>query len=189
MVRDKKTNNNSKAMNKPALSKRYWRRKTATHMADLIREAVKPVCRHRGFAGTDIITYWAEIVGQEYAMVTEPEKIRWPRQTGDGLSQPGTLVVRCDGAHALFFEHEAGRICERVNRYFGYPAIDRIQILQRPLSMVPRPKTIINRPLHIDEAAHLEAVLENCPESPLRDKLRKLGAGVLVRNVMTRDKR
>ena len=67
---------------------------------------------------------WPDIVGAAYAGGTAPERIRWPR---DGKA--ATLFVRCDPALALQFAHETDRVRERLNGYFGYPAVGAIRIV------------------------------------------------------------
>ena len=42
-----------------------------------------------------------------------------------------TLFVRCDPALALQLSYEADRMRERLNGYFGYPAVGAIRIVQR----------------------------------------------------------
>ena len=59
---------------------------------------------------------------------TAPERIRWPR---DGKA--ATLVVRCDPSLALQFPHETDRVRERLNAYFGYPAVGAVKIVQQPV--------------------------------------------------------
>ena len=57
---------------------------------------------------------------------TAPERIRWPR---DGKA--ATLVVRCDPSLSLQFAHETDRVRERLNAYFGYPAVGAVRIVQQ----------------------------------------------------------
>ena len=48
--------------------------------------------------------------------------------------QPGTLVLRVEGPAAIEIQHLTGVILERVNRFFGWQAVDRLAIRQAPLS-------------------------------------------------------
>ena len=47
--------------------------------------------------------------------------------------EPATLVLRVEGPVALEIQHLSGVIIEKVNRYFGWRAVGRIQIRQAPL--------------------------------------------------------
>ena len=47
--------------------------------------------------------------------------------------EPATLVLRVEGPVALEIQHLSGVIIEKVNRFFGWRAVGRIQIRQAPL--------------------------------------------------------
>lgn len=82
--------------------------------------------RRFGFVQSSVVSRWAEIVGPRYAGVSTPESIRFPHgKRGDGVL---TLVV--DGSHAPMMQHVEPAIVERVNRFFGYPAVARLAIRQ-----------------------------------------------------------
>jgi hypothetical protein len=95
-----------------------------------------------GFAAAALITDWALIVGQDMAVYTAPERLKWPRGAGAvedmdeaDVGRPGaTLIVRVDPARALDVQYRAQQLIERINRHFGYRAIGELRILQAPLS-------------------------------------------------------
>ncbi|MCT4654713.1 MAG: DciA family protein [Cohaesibacter sp.] len=151
-------------------------------LGDLIGKSLTPLCRKQGFASADIVQFWAEIVGPSYAHCTEPDRIRWPRRgEGEGFN-PGTLIVHCEGAFALVFQQEQEKIIQRVNAYFGYPAIDRLQILQRPV----RPRRAIQppplRPMTKAEEAKLDHQLEGVENERMAAALKRLGHAISVKN-------
>jgi len=86
-----------------------------------------------GFVQGAVVSRWPEIVGERYAKASAPESIRFPAGKKDG----GTLTLVVEGAHAPLMQHLAPTIIERVNRFFGYPAVARIQFRQGRL---PRPE-------------------------------------------------
>ena len=58
------------------------------------RGITKPVFERYGFGHGELLTHWPEIVGEALAEHCEPEKIRWPRQSGEKAQQAGgTLFV------------------------------------------------------------------------------------------------
>ena len=79
-----------------------------------------------GFIQGSIVSRWSEIVGERYARVSSPESIRFPM----GKKAGGALTLLVDGAHAPLIQHLTPMIVERVNRFFGYAAIDRIVFRQ-----------------------------------------------------------
>jgi hypothetical protein len=85
--------------------------------------------RRFGFVQSSIVSRWAEIVGERYAKVSCPESIRFPA----GRKAAGVLTLLVDGAHAPLIQHLTPMIVERVNRFFGYGAIDRVVFRQGKL--------------------------------------------------------
>jgi len=82
--------------------------------------------RRFGFVQSSVVSRWAEIVGGRYAKVSSPESIRFPT----GRKSAGVLTLLVDGAHAPLIQHLTPIIVDRVNRFFGYAAIDRIVFRQ-----------------------------------------------------------
>ncbi len=91
--------------------------------------------RRFGFVQGSIVSRWAEIVGERYAKVSSPESIRFPTDRKGG----GVLTLLVEGAHAPLMQHLTPLIVERVNRFFGYAAINRIVFRQgRPPAAAPK---------------------------------------------------
>lgn len=89
-----------------------------------------------GFVQSAVVSRWAEIVGERYAKVSSPESIRFPA----GKKSGGVLTLLVEGAHSPLLQHLTPLIIERVNRFFGYPAVDRVAFRQgRPAKHSPRP--------------------------------------------------
>ena len=82
--------------------------------------------RRFGFIQSSIVSRWGEIVGERYAKVSSPESIRFPA----GRKSGGVLTLVVQGAHAPLMQHLTPLIIERVNRFFGYPAVARVQIFE-----------------------------------------------------------
>ena len=93
---------------------------------ELVADVGGMAFRKFGFIQSSIISRWSEIVGERYAEVSAPESIRFPT----GRKSAGALTLVVDGAHAPLIQHLAPMIIERVNRFFGYPAIDRVVFRQ-----------------------------------------------------------
>jgi hypothetical protein len=149
-------------------------RPAAKPVAELIGSALDPLVRKRGLARAELISWWPDIVGETYAGCTAPERIRWPR---DGKA--ATLVVRCDPALALQFSYETDRVRERLNRYFGYPAVGAVRIVQQRIAR--RPSGGDEPPVEPEVPAALEARLASFDEA-LAQSLRTLGRRLLARS-------
>src|SRR3954468_15230241 len=109
-------------------------RRYARPLAELLASSLSDAFRQQGFASAELVTRWADIVGPEIAAHAEPVKVQWPRAVGNEAPEPGTLVLRVDGPTAIEIQHLAGVILERVNRFFGWQAVDRLAPRQAPPS-------------------------------------------------------
>ena len=156
-------------MNKPG------KKSQARPLADVARQALSAAFPKHGFAATELIARWPEIVGAEIAAHSEPEKIRWPRPAGDAAPLPGVLMLRVEGPTAVEIQHLSGVILERVNRFFGWQAVAELALRQAPLRHRP-----VARPPGPDPAAtaHVAATLTEIADDKLRAALARLGAAI-----------
>ena len=103
---------------------------------ELVGEIGGVAFRRFGFVQSAIVSRWSEIVGERYAKVSSPESIRFPT----GRKSGGALTLLVKGAHGPLLQHLSPMIIERVNRFFGHEAIDRVIFRQgRPLSKPTQP--------------------------------------------------
>jgi hypothetical protein len=150
-------------------------RSPAKPLRDLLGKVVGDTFRRQGFASAELVTRWTEIAGAEIAAHSEPIKIQWPRADEAGAQPSGTLVLRVQGPAAIEIQHLADLICERVNSFLGWRAVERIALRQAPLR---RPS---GRPVPAADpaaAAHLAASLPEVADEDLRRALARLGAAV-----------
>ena len=102
------------------------RSKRARSVSDLLPLAGGAAFRRFGFVQSSIVSRWREIVGPRYAAVSSPESIRFPH----GKKKEDVLTLVVEGAHAPMMQHVAPAIVERVNAFFGYPAVARVAFRQ-----------------------------------------------------------
>ena len=155
-------------MNKPS-------QRGARPLAEFLGACLSDAFRQQGFASAELVTRWTDIVGPEIAAHAEPMKVQWPRAVGNDAPEPGTLVLRVDGPAAIEIQHLAGVILERVNRFFGWQAVDRLALRQAPLSR--RGKKVVKAP-DPEAAARIAATLPDVTDDELRQALARLGAAV-----------
>jgi hypothetical protein len=156
-------------LNKPA-------RSHAKPLSQIAGKAIADAFARQGFASTGLVTHWPEIVGPEIADHAEPMRMVWPRRVHEDDPDPATLVLRVEGPVALEIQHLSGVIIERVNRFFGWRAVGRIQIRQAPLRRPEKKKP--PPPPDPDMVARLAAGLSDIGDDALRDALARLGASV-----------
>ena len=97
---------------------------------DLVGEVGGMAFKRFGFVQSAVVSRWSEIVGERYAKVSSPESIRFPA----GRKSAGVLTLLVEGAHAPLMQHLTPLIIERVNRFFGYEAVDRLVFRQGKLA-------------------------------------------------------
>ena len=98
-------------------------------LADLLHKTLTDAFAKRGFASSELVTRWADIVGAEIAAHSEPEKIQWTRGADGHTPEPGTLVLRVEGPTAIEIQHLSGVVLERVNRFFGWQAVGGLRLV------------------------------------------------------------
>ena len=155
-------------MNKP--SKSYPR-----PLKDLLHKTLGDAFAKQGFASTELVTRWADIVGSEIAAHSQPEKIQWQRQVDGQQPEPGTLVLRVEGPTAVEIQHLSAVVLERVNRFFGWQAVGGLRLRQAPLRRDER------KPHPCPDLAAAARIAEDLPEikdDKLRDALARLGAAI-----------
>jgi len=111
------------------------RRGHARAAGDLVGDIAGVSFKRFGFVQSAVVSRWGEIVGERYANVSTPESVRFPQ----GKKSGGTLTLTVVGAHAPLMQHLTPLIVERVNRFFGYAAIDKIAFRQGRVDTVKRP--------------------------------------------------
>ncbi|GAA3897039.1 DciA family protein [Sphingomonas limnosediminicola] len=127
--------------------------------------------RRFGFVQSSIVSRWSEIVGERYSKVSSPESIKFPA----GKKVGGCLTLLVDGAHAPLIQHLTPMIVDRVNRFFGYAAINRIVFKQgKPPAAPPRPE----RPQLFPVPKELGEGLREIADPELRACLESLGAKI-----------
>ena len=158
----------------------FAKRRRAVPLADLIGDALTPSARKRGFASAAILTHWDSIVDAETALTALPERLIWPRRrAGDEEAGGGaTLVVATNGASAMVLQHTAPLLIDRLNTFFGWRAVERLKIVQRPIPVreAPPPPP---PPLSAEDEAALAERLAALEDSPLKVALERLGRAVL----------
>ena len=164
-------------MSSPAPARR---RSGARPLADFVAPGIADVCGKAGFSAVEVVTHWDEIVGPDLAPRCLPVRLQWPREEGAAA----TLVVRVEGAYAIELQYASGIIVERINSYFGWRCVGRLQLRQGP---VPQRHSRPPAPIEPDKAsvATVRAEIGRFEDEALAASLARLGA--LVRRERGQD--
>lgn len=161
-------------------------RKGALQIAELTNSLVDPILAKRAGINTMLLGIWDEIVGPEFADCSRPDKIIWPQrrdmgagssEQGGGLS-PGQLTIACEGSRALFLSHQQDEVLQRINSFFGFPAINRIKIVQKVVVKHDLKRKKL-RKLSSLQQKKLTEMVDDVEDPKLKEALTKLGKAVL----------
>jgi len=121
-----------------------------------------------------MLTDWPLVVGQALGARCQPVRLT---RGGDGRA--GVLTVHVGSASALELQHSAPQVIERINGFFGYPAVAGLRLIQAPplRPVKPRPPARL-RPLATAELAALEGTVAGVGDPDLRRALVTLGRTV-----------
>lgn len=181
--------------------KQWTNRRGAQPVSDLVSKLLDPVIERRAGMTMDLIASWEEIVGHKHAARSRPEKLQWSRSHGgsggagdDGNEHGGnegfeaaTLVVACDGGYALYLQHDSDSVLSQVNEYFGFSAVSRMKLVQKPIRTTGRSvgqqRTSSEQfnntnSLAEDKRSRLEDLVGKLENDDLKKALEKLGRGV-----------
>jgi hypothetical protein len=151
-------------------------------LADFIDVCLSPSLAAQGFATSDVIMAWPDIVGERLAAFTQPLKIEWkrkgPHADPEARAEPATLVIRVEGAVALEMQHLAPVVIERVNVYYGWRCIGKLVLKQGPVRRIDK-KRPVARTLSKADQERVDAVLAPIEEESLKAALDRLGQAVV----------
>ena len=145
-------------------------------LSELLSATLSDVLKAQGFASTEIISRWHDIVGPEIAGHSEPLKINWPRAPANEKPEPATLVLRVEGPGGA-------RNPAPVRRSFSIGSI--VSSVGRPSAELPFGKLPLRRrepspPPKIDDAAaaQIADALPDVKDDNLRQALGRLGSAI-----------
>ncbi|MBO9714187.1 DciA family protein [Sphingomonas sp.] len=145
-------------------------------VSELLPDVGRAAFRKFGFVQHSVVSRWCEIVGERYARVSSPESIKFPQ----GKRAEGVLSLVVAGAHAPMMQHIAPEIVERVNRFFGYEAVAKVQIRQ---GVVTRPGRPAAKPELAPVPEELGESLRGIADAELREVLEALAKGVAAQGL------
>ena len=145
----------------------------ARSVSEMLPEAGGAAFRRFGFVQSSVVSRWPEIVGERYAGVSSPQSIKFP----PGRKSDGVLTLIVEGAHAPMMQHVAPVIAERVNRFFGYPAVERVAFGQG-IVKVAKAKARIAPPSFKPLPSDLGDSLREIADPELRAVLESLARGL-----------
>ncbi len=141
-----------------------------------IQKIARPLLGQHGFTQVELISHWHDILGEELAYGIKPVALCF--QNNQRFN--GVLKVRtAGGAFALLFEHKKAQVIERINTYFGYPAVKQIKIEQGGMKLNPTLTQTPEWPLDEEDLSDLMSKINDIQDDTLRQKMLDIGMSLL----------
>jgi hypothetical protein len=152
-----------------------WRRGGGLRrLPELLVRVLDPAARRRGLTEVRLLTDWPLVIGPELGARCQPVRL-----SRSAAGHGGVLTVHVGGASALELQHSEPQLLERINDFFGYPAVARLRLIQAPpVRPVKRAAPAPIRPLAADELEGLSATVALVRDPELRAALASLGRAV-----------
>ncbi len=136
----------------------------------VVKSITQDIFQKHGFAAASIILDWPIIVGDAFAQLCTPEKIAFPPQK----KREGRLHVIASSAVAAEIAFYESQILDKINRYFGYPAVIKIVVKHTTLKKKPL-KAHSRKEI---SAEHVASQVQNIQDKQLQQALLDLGVGI-----------
>jgi hypothetical protein len=146
-------------------------------LPDLLGRLLDPAARRRGLAEAKLLTEWPNIVVPTLAARCQPVRLSH-RSDRPG----GVLSLHVAGAAALELQHSEPQVLERINGFFGYPAVTRLQLIQVPFKRAAeRSLTMPSSGLTSAEETDLATAVSTVGDPALQAALATLGRTLKLR--------
>ncbi len=145
-------------------------------VAEAVKHAGDRAFRRYGFSQREIVARWPDIVGPALADCSLPERLTFPRDEKHG----GTLYIRVQGSMALELQHFEPMVIERINGYYGYPAVERLSFRHGPVPLRVQKRRRPPPVLTDSQKKQLEDQLSGVTNPELYQALYRLGSEVVA---------
>jgi hypothetical protein len=127
----------------------------------------------------DIILNWSDIVGEGISSYCRPLKAKF-----NPKNNCRTVYVEVPvGGFALEMQHKEKYVLEKINAYFGYNAVHKLNIDQNMNMQIKSiAKKQEKRELKDSEKKYLSELISDIKEDKLKEILTKLGESVILSN-------
>lgn len=155
-----------------------------TAIARNIRPLVKKILGPSGLMQVEMLSNWSEIVGEDLAAYSFPEKIDFKHNQKNN----GTLhLIVPSGAFALELQHKEPQILSKINTFFGYGAVSSIKIIQNNEMQFEKKKKQLQKtqkPIVVsdEDKKYIDESGAKIKDAKLKEILIKLGYSVFNEN-------
>jgi len=149
-------------------------------LSDLVPGLTKDILGKKSLLFGKMLSEWAHIAGADIASKTTPLDLKYAKKL-DKKSQ-ATLHLAVQSAYALELSYQKSLLIERLNMFFGYPAIKDIKMVQQDNIMGSKKSSFKPpRPLTMQEEKVLDDLVGGIQENDLQTALKNLGKAITSR--------
>ena len=152
---------------------KFKRKMSVKPISDIIHPITNKAFKKKGFLQGEIISKWSQIVGESLAKKTQPKRIRFASQSSSALTTK--LIIQVDIGCAPIIQHQQKEILDKLNTYFGYLAIGKLQIIQAPIMLENQTIKVTKVTLTKKDKESLDNSIKNIQSSELSEALKNLG--------------
>jgi len=146
-------------------------------VGELVGKIIDPVLKKRGFASRDILENWPIIAPPPYNRTTIPDRLKWRRNKAG--TEGALLYLRCREGDRMALSYDHERICEAINRYFGYVLVEAIKLSPEPFEAKILTKTPNKSQNPLPEVSKkIDETIANVSDEQIKAALRELGQGM-----------
>lgn len=144
-------------------------------LVPLIRSAISA----EDLVGADILLNWRDIIGNEIFSYCQPIKTKF-----NPKNNSRTLYVNVPaGGFALEIQHKEKYILDKINAYFGYNTVHKINITQDINMQIKEDKEENNtrkaKEISPEDEKYLLSLITEIKDDKLRENLIKIGKNVI----------
>ncbi|HYD19249.1 MAG TPA: DciA family protein [Patescibacteria group bacterium] len=153
-------------------------------LSDLVPGLTKDIFGKKNLLFGKMVSQWLHIVGPEVAAHTLPVELKFQRKAEKekGGTPQAVLLLGVQPAFALEFSYQKNLLVERLNAFFGYPAIKDIKIVQDSSIMdKPVAKPVKTKPVSLQQQQAIDAVTADIKDNDLQTALKNLGKAIASR--------
>lgn len=148
-------------------------------LADLVPPLTKDVFGRKNLLFGKMVSEWNDIAGADIASKATPLDLKFSKKADNNQA---VLQLAVLPAFALELSYQKALLIERLNVFFGYPAIKDIKIVQHSEVMankkVQKSKT---RPVTLQEQQSIDSLTSEIKENDLQTALKNLGKAIISR--------
>ncbi len=151
-------------------------------LGNIFRPIVKDVISAEDMVEIDILLNWKYIIGEQIAAFCFPVKAKF-----NSRENIRTLFVEVPaGGYALELQHCEEIVLDKLNSYFGYKAVHKLNISQnikrKPVTSFVQKNAKKEKKIKESEKQWLEIIVKDIKDERLKEILIKLGESIILSN-------